>query len=74
MNRRRIGQFYGIVIDSPWGPLTNLRFADDVLLIAASKQDVAKMLCDLQREASNYGLAIHRGKNENIVIQSRPAS
>ena len=40
-----------MVIDDPLDPLTNLRFADDVLLIACSKGDVIKMISDLGREA-----------------------
>eukprot|EP00959_Pyramimonas_sp_CCMP1952_P173324 3621816-Pyramimonas_sp.AAC.1 len=32
LNHKRCGSYYGMVIDSPGDPLTNLRFADDVLL------------------------------------------
>ena len=35
-NRRKSGQYFGIVIDDPESPLSNLRFADDILLFADS--------------------------------------
>ena len=62
LNAQRAGQYYGIVLDDPQDPLTNLRFADDVLLIASSKRDVGRMLADLSVEAAKYGLKIHMGK------------
>eukprot|EP00959_Pyramimonas_sp_CCMP1952_P397542 8330028-Pyramimonas_sp.AAC.1 len=60
--QRRTGSYYGFVIDSVDGPLTNLRFADDVLLLASSKSDVVKMPRDLTKEASRYVLVVHFGK------------
>lgn len=36
LNTRRTGAYYGLIIDDPKDPLTNLRFADDVLLLAAT--------------------------------------
>ena len=36
----------------PAEPLENLRFADDLLLIAQSMSDTRKMLADLREEAS----------------------
>ena len=67
LNQRRTGQYYGFVIDSQTDPLTNLRFADDVLLLAQSKSDVVKMLRDLQQEASKYGLVVHLGKTKVLT-------
>ena len=39
---------FGIEIDSTIETLTNLRFADDILLFAQSKSDIGKMLKDLK--------------------------
>ena len=36
------------------GRLTNLRFADDIVLFASTKQDIVKMLRDLKRKAVKY--------------------
>ena len=60
LNRKRVGVPFGISMGSS-GPqtLTNLRFADDVLLFAQSKQDIAKMLCQFATLASEYGLNIN---------------
>ena len=58
-----------MVIDVPDDPLTNLRFADDVLLVALSKVDIAKMISDLQPEAMKYGLEVHMGKT-NVLTNS----
>ena len=59
LNMRRGGHYYGMVIDNSSYPLTNLRFADDVLLIAASKGDVGKMITDLSKEAEKYCCCSH---------------
>ena len=52
LNSRRKGHYYGIVVDSAGAPLLELRFADDVMLIASSKQDIGKMIVDLAKEAA----------------------
>ena len=62
LNLRRIGSYYGVVLDDPQDPLTNLRFADDVMLVASSRADARKMTADVQREASAFGLKMHTGK------------
>ena len=67
LNERRTGHFYGMVIDDPLDPLTNLRFADDVLLIAASRGDVGKMIADLGKETATYGLKMNMGKTKVIT-------
>ena len=56
------GQYYGMVVDEPLEPSTNLPFADDVLLVAAGNADVVKRIADLGKEASCYGLKLHTGK------------
>jgi hypothetical protein len=44
--------------------LTNLRFADDLLLIGKSLHQVKAMLEDLMTEAAAYGLEAHPGKTK----------
>jgi hypothetical protein len=46
------------------GFLTNLRFADDILLIGRSLAGVRRMLADLIDEARNVGLEVHMGKTK----------
>ena len=42
--------------------LTNMRFADDVLLFASSKEQLQKMLCDFKKSTEKVGLRIHPDK------------
>jgi len=58
----RTGVKYGI--EFPEGRLTNLRFADDVILVAQQRSDIRKMLLDLRQTATKYGLKIHMGKTK----------
>jgi hypothetical protein len=44
--------------------LTNLRFADDLLLLGTSLKDVEKMLQELALEASIAGLSLHPSKTK----------
>ena len=44
--------------------MTNLRFADDVLLVARSLHQAHQMLLDLAKEAAKAGLEIHLGKTK----------
>ena len=76
LNARRSGDYYGIVVDDAVSPMTNLRFADDVLLLAKSKTDIRKMIVDLSTIASEYGLKIHMGKTVIMtnVVSNRPDS
>ena len=76
LNERQSGDYYGIVVDDPSAPLTNLRFADDVLLLARNKSDVGRMIRDLSSFASEYGLKIHMGKTAVMtnVVSNRPAA
>eukprot|EP00959_Pyramimonas_sp_CCMP1952_P117821 2463242-Pyramimonas_sp.AAC.1 len=59
LNQKRLGSYSGMVIDSTSDPPTNLRFADDVLLVASSARDSLRMLVDLEAEARRYGLKVH---------------
>jgi hypothetical protein len=71
LNAQRKGHYYGIVIDDPSDPMTNLRFADDVLLFGGSKSDIGKMIVDLKIEAKKYGLALHIGKTKVLTNTTR---
>ena len=50
--------------------MTNLRFADDVLLIAQSKTDVSKMLKHFSDSASQYGLKLNYDKTKVMTWDS----
>ena len=62
LNEKRSGVKYGIRLAR--GQLTNLRFADDVILVAQQRADIRKMLVDLQTFSRKYGLKIHLGKTK----------
>jgi hypothetical protein len=46
--------------------MTNLRFADDILLIGRTLPQIRSMLSDVAREASKVGLELHAGKTKII--------
>ena len=71
LNKPRLGQYYGMVVDRPGDPLTHRRFADDVLLIAESKGRVIEMPADLKKEAALYGLVVHMGKTSTDTCHGR---
>ena len=50
--------------------LTNLRFADDVLLFASSKEQVQRMFCEFKRSTDKVGLRIHPEKTNILSNQS----
>ena len=50
--------------------LTNLRFADDVLLLASSKEQLRKMLYEFKKSAEKVGLRIHPEKTKILSNQS----
>ena len=53
--------------------LTNLRFADDVLLFARSRRSIQIMLKDLQVAAAEAGLQIHPEKSK-VITNGRRAT
>ena len=53
--------------------LTNLRFADDVLLFATSKEQLQKMLYEFKESTEKVGLRIHPGKTKVLSNQSSPS-
>ena len=59
---------YGISLGSNDADiLTNLRFADDLLLVASSEKQIRTMLEDLMKEAGEVGLQIHTGKTKILA-------
>ena len=50
--------------------LTNLRFADDVLLFATSKEQLQNMMCEFKRSTEKVGLRIHPGRTQVLSNQS----
>ena len=44
--------------------MTNLRYADDVLLVRRSLPQLKNMLGDVEAEASNVGLKLHPGETK----------
>ena len=44
--------------------LTNLRFADDILLIATPRDQLKSMIEDLEKHTAEVGLEIHMGKTK----------
>ena len=50
--------------------LTNLRFADDVLLFTTSKEQLRKMLCEFKKNTEKVGLGIHPDKTKILSNQS----
>ena len=50
--------------------LTNLRFADDVLLFSTSLNKLEEMLCDFKRSTESGGLEIHPSKSKVFSNQN----
>ena len=50
--------------------LTNLRFVDDVLLFATSKEQLQKMMYEFKRSTDKVGLSIHPEKTKILSNQS----
>ena len=50
--------------------LTNLRFADDVLLFSTSLTKLEEMLCDFKRSTESVGLGIHPSKTKILSNQA----
>ena len=49
--------------------LTNLRFADDVMRFATSKEQIRKMMCDFKKATEKVGLRIHPDKTKILSNQ-----
>ena len=50
--------------------LTNLRFADDVLLFATTKEQLQKMMWDFEHSTEKMGLKIHPGQTRILSSQN----
>ena len=50
--------------------LTNLRFADDVMLFATSKEQLRKMLCEFKKATEKVGIRIHPDKTKILSNQN----
>ena len=63
---------YGIKMGRNKDIMTNLRFADDILLISHSLPSMTQMLEDLSRQAKMVGLSLHPEKTK--ILRNRWAS
>ena len=69
--RRQKKKGMGICVgDGDHDCLMNLRFADDVLLFASTKEQLQNMLCDFKHGTEKVGLKIHPGKTKILSSQS----
>ena len=50
--------------------LTNLRFADDVMLFANSKEQIRNMMCEFKEATEKVGLTIHPNKTKILSNES----
>ena len=50
--------------------LTNLRFADDAMLFATSKEQIRNMMCEFKEATEKVGLRIHPDKTKILSNQS----
>ena len=50
--------------------LTNLRFADDVMLFATSKEQIRKMMCEFKKATEKVRLRIHPDETKILSNQS----
>ena len=71
LNEKRSGHYFGIVIDSEQEVLSNLRFADDVLLVAHSLADARKMTAHLADAAARYGLKLNWEKTKILAMTEK---
>ena len=69
-NIKRKGLPFGVLLEQHGDYFTNLRFADDVILIAQQRSDIKKMLADLTTVSSKYGLKLHYGKTKVMTWRS----
>ena len=66
------GEKYGIFLEGGCGEkLTNLQFADAILLMARSLPHMTNMLADLSKEAGQGGSQVHPDKTKTLHNSSR---
>ena len=63
---------YGIRMGTDKDVLTNLRFADDILLVSHSLPSMTQMIEDLSRQAGMVGLSLHPEKTK--ILRNKWAS
>jgi len=66
-NMRRTKHFFGIRLSDQCDTLSNLRFADDCVLVAQSKTDAKKMLERFIIISEEYGLSVHADKTKLVT-------
>ena len=66
-NSRRQGFKFGIAVDPSRRPLTELRFADDVIMVAQQRADIIKMLRHLGHCSGKFGLRINFAKTKVLT-------
>ena len=64
VKQRWRGKGHGVALKPNDERLTNLRFADDILLITQSLPSITEMITDLSTEAKNIGLHLHPEKTK----------
>ena len=70
MSLKRSGALVGLALGASDRQLTNLRFADDIILVAQSRRDIKMMLGHLAQQSSHYGLRMHFGKTKVMTWNS----
>ena len=65
--KRRMGIYLS---DQERDCLTNLRFADDVMLFATSKEQIRNMMYEFKKATEKVGLRIHPDKTKILSNQS----
>ena len=71
LHKKWQAQGFGLPVENAAGRrLTNLRFADDILLMATTRRQVKIMIEDLIAAAAEAGLSIHCGKTKIMTNSS----
>jgi hypothetical protein len=70
LSQRRSGTQFGVEIEVGCRNLTDLRFADDVVLFAQQRADIEKMLQHLSVYAAEFGLEINFDKTKILTWDS----
>lgn len=59
----------GINVNGVW--LSNLRFADDIALIAKSEEELEEMIKDLEEKSTEAGMSINFKKSKKLVNETQ---
>ena len=63
---------YDTTIGIEWHLINNLRFADDIILIADTERNLQTLVDKVYRSSSNFGLKINITKTEVQDISKQP--